>query len=50
MLYPQTTAMPPGNPNGCWDWFGYTGVNFAWKNGVQMRAIKAMADRLVSAP
>ncbi|OQS36186.1 extracellular catalytic domain type 2 short-chain-length polyhydroxyalkanoate depolymerase [Chromobacterium haemolyticum] len=50
VLYPQTTAMPPGNPNGCWDWFGYTGVNFAWKSGVQMRAIKAMADRLVSAP
>lgn len=50
VLYPQTTALPPGNPNGCWDWFGYTGVNFAWKSGVQMRAIKAMADKLVSAP
>ena len=50
VLYPQTTALPPGNPNGCWDWFGYTGINFAWKSGVQMRAIKAMADKLVSAP
>ncbi|RBB94759.1 depolymerase, partial [Pseudomonas sp. MWU12-2115] len=35
---------------GCWDWFGYTGPAYAWKSGLQMRALKAMADRLVSAP
>jgi poly(3-hydroxybutyrate) depolymerase len=36
------------NPNGCWDWWGYTGSHFADKRGVQMRAIRNMIDRLVS--
>ncbi|MBX9266123.1 extracellular catalytic domain type 2 short-chain-length polyhydroxyalkanoate depolymerase [Chromobacterium violaceum] len=49
VLYPQTTTSA-ANPQGCWDWFGYTGPAYAWKTGLQMRALKAMADRLVSAP
>lgn len=49
VLYPQTTTSAT-NPQGCWDWFGYTGPAYAWKSGLQMRALKAMADRLVSAP
>ncbi|MEO4028088.1 PHB depolymerase family esterase [Chromobacterium vaccinii] len=49
VLYPQTTTSAV-NPQGCWDWFGYTGPAYAWKSGLQMRALKAMADRLVSAP
>ena len=49
VLYPQTTTSA-ANPQGCWDWFGYTGPAYAWKSGLQMRALKAMADRLVSAP
>ncbi|XP_037051803.1 uncharacterized protein LOC119085492 [Bradysia coprophila] len=24
VLFPQTTAVPVYNGNGCWDWFGYT--------------------------
>lgn len=45
VLYPQaeTSLM---NPKGCYDWWGYTGSNFATKSGLQMRAIKAMMDRL----
>ena len=45
MLYPQahTSLM---NPKGCYDWWGYTGANYATKNGVQMKVIKAMMDRL----
>ncbi|RZU02130.1 PHB depolymerase family esterase [Rivibacter subsaxonicus] len=36
------------NPNGCWDWVGWYGSNFAQKAGTQMAAIKAMVDRLAS--
>ena len=34
------------NPNGCWDWIGWYGSQFAQKAGVQMKAIKAMVDAI----
>jgi poly(3-hydroxybutyrate) depolymerase len=37
------------NPNGCWDWIGWYGANFAQKAGTQAAAIKAMVDRVSSA-
>ncbi|RYZ66128.1 MAG: PHB depolymerase [Proteobacteria bacterium] len=46
VLYPQTYARIFTNPEGCFDWFGYTGSDYANKAGYQMRAIKAMVDRL----
>ena len=54
VLYPQamtsepTTADPtlPFNPKGCWDWWGYTGTDFAVRKGKQLSAVKAMVDRL----
>jgi poly(3-hydroxybutyrate) depolymerase len=51
VLYPQVVAtdIVPFNPQGCWDWWGYSGPNFALKAGPQMRAIKAMVDRLTLA-
>jgi poly(3-hydroxybutyrate) depolymerase len=36
------------NPNGCWDWIGWYGSNFAQHAGVQAAAIKAMVDRVAS--
>lgn len=36
------------NPNGCWDWIGWYGSNFAQKAGTQQAAIKAMVDRVSS--
>ncbi len=36
------------NPNGCFDWVGWYGTNFAQKGGTQMAAIKAMVDQLSS--
>ncbi|GAB3776889.1 hypothetical protein GCM10028796_55160 [Ramlibacter monticola] len=36
------------NPNGCWDWVGWYGGNFAQKAGTQVAAIKAMVDQLSS--
>lgn len=45
MVYPQFVSSPI-NPNGCADWFGYTGTNYAQKSAPQMRAIVGMVDRL----
>jgi hypothetical protein len=36
------------NPRGCWDWWGYTGPQYANKAGPQIRAVKAMVDRLAA--
>ncbi len=47
VLYPQVkAAVMQGNPNGCWDWWGYTGADFPLKSGPQMTAINAMITRL----
>jgi len=55
VLYPQAAplvrrvagfgvAWP--NPQGCWDWWGFTGPNFARRDGPQIAAVTAMIDRL----
>jgi poly(3-hydroxybutyrate) depolymerase len=57
VLYPQARASEPTpfawwqpfNPNGCWDWWGYTGTDYAVKSGVQIKAIMAIVDRLAQA-
>ena len=58
VIFPQTkvdnTSHPTAdsgslaNANGCWDWIGWYGTNFAQKAGVQMAAIKAMVDKVSS--
>jgi poly(3-hydroxybutyrate) depolymerase/chitodextrinase len=47
VLYPQA-ATAPGNPNGCWDWWGYDDPDYAVKSGRQMAAVKRMIDRITS--
>lgn len=45
----QTSASGSlANPNGCWDWIGWYGSNFAQKAGTQMAALKAMVDQVSS--
>jgi poly(3-hydroxybutyrate) depolymerase len=55
VLYPQTIARygfggwPVNfvlNPNGSWDWWGYTGSVYRTRNVAQMRAVRAMVERL----
>ena len=46
VLYPQARRVPLTNPNGCWDWWGYTGVAYPTKAGPQMAAVRAMLGRL----
>lgn len=48
VLYPQTekSAMAPFNPNGCWDWWGYTDANYANQQGPQLKAVMALAKAI----
>jgi len=47
VLYPQTkTDILKGNPEGCFDWWGYSGSNYATKSGAQMSAVYSMLERL----
>lgn len=48
VLYPQAVSVWFRNPNGCWDWWGYTDGHYADRRGVQIRAIRAMLDRLAA--
>ncbi len=47
MLYPQAWS-GPGNPRGCWDWWGYDDVNYHTRRGRQTVAVFAMLQRLAS--
>ena len=52
--YPQTISRSvwwPGagfvfNPQGCWDWWGYTGPDYHTKSGRQIQAVRRMLERL----
>jgi len=48
VLYPQVaiSKTAPSNPQGCWDWWGYTGESYATKSGPQIAVIKATLDSL----
>jgi hypothetical protein len=59
VLYPQThaldlTTLGITNPQACWDWWGYLDADptesptYLLKSGKQIKAIKAMVDRLTS--
>lgn len=46
VLYPQTTAssINPFNPNACWDWWGYTGADYATREGMQLKAVHQLVQ------
>lgn len=50
VLYPQVNKSNsiPYNPFGCWDWWGYAGPGWDTNKGQQMKAVKAMVDRLTA--
>jgi predicted esterase len=46
VLYPQVVKTNATNPQGCWDWWGYTGPLYGVKAGLQMAGAKKMLDRI----
>jgi len=49
ILFPQAEASTV-NPKGCWDWWGYTGLDYLGKDAPQIKAIWAMVEQLAAAP
>jgi poly(3-hydroxybutyrate) depolymerase len=47
VLFPQT-ATTPINPQGCWDWWGYTGRDYLTRKGPQIVAVQRMLERLAA--
>ncbi|XP_071479622.1 poly(3-hydroxybutyrate) depolymerase-like [Diadema antillarum] len=49
VIYPQTIASAMrGNPNACWDWWGYASISYACNLAPQMQFMKAIIDRVTS--
>jgi hypothetical protein len=46
VLYPQATEAA-GNPRACWDFWGYSGDGWRTREGIQMRAVASMVERLI---
>jgi poly(3-hydroxybutyrate) depolymerase len=48
VLYPQAdkSLSWPLNPMGCWDWWGYTGANYASRDALQLEAVRRMLAAL----
>jgi hypothetical protein len=48
ILYPQTkkSMFMPLNPQSCWDWWGYTGKDYANRDGQQVKAIMSLVKRI----
>lgn len=48
ILYPQVAKSfaLPLNPQGCWDWWGYTGPDYAFRDGAQLASVRRMIAAL----
>lgn len=49
ILFPQVRRSAV-NPRACWDWWGYTGLDFREQSAPQIAAIRAMLARLAQTP
>jgi hypothetical protein len=38
LAFPQVVPSTV-NPYACWDWWGYTGPDYRWRDGAQMRVL-----------
>ena len=47
VLYPQT-AITAINPQGCWDWWGYTGSDYLTRKAPQIVAVLRMVEALAA--
>ena len=46
VVYPQVTSGGFENINGCWDWWSYSGPEYANKRGSQMSAVANVVKAL----
>ena len=46
ILYPQAIPDALKNPNGCWDWWGYTNKKYAHQKGKQVKTVWRMIEKL----
>lgn len=48
LAFPQVekSLIAPINPHGCWDWWGYTGDDYANRNGKQMMALSKWIEAI----
>lgn len=47
IVYPQLLKNAElNNPNGCWDWYGYTGTNYLTQNASQMKSIYKLIQQM----
>jgi hypothetical protein len=49
VLFPQIAA-GYSNPQGCWDWWGYTGLDYLGKDAPQIAGLWSMVERLSEKP
>ncbi len=49
VLFPQV-ATTISNPQGCWDWWGYTGHDYLTREAPQIKAVRGMLNALQKAP
>ena len=49
ILFPQIAGSVV-NPHGCWDWWGYSDIDYLGKDAPQIKAVWAMAERLAMQP
>ncbi len=49
VLFPQVKASAY-NPEGCWDWWGYTGLDYLGKEAAQISALWKMVETLSMSP
>ena len=49
VLFPQIAASVV-DPHGCWDWWGYSDIDYLSKDAPQIKAVWAMAERLAMQP
>lgn len=47
VLFPQTLPNYLWNPNGCWDWWGYSGSQFHTRNGTQVKTIYSIIKKFL---
>jgi poly(3-hydroxybutyrate) depolymerase len=50
VLYPQVkkSLFWPFNPKGCWDWWGYSGIGYTARTGLQIASVQRMLSALGS--